>query len=84
MKAAGRRPEHSGQNRDIGRILPELSTMCLEEGRTRHGHADCLTFATCFVNSTFRDMQAVRDLLRTTVFPELEERLRSASRPIRV
>ena len=29
-----------------------------------------------FVTSTFRDMQAERDVLRNTVFPQLEERLR--------
>ena len=28
-----------------------------------------------FVTSTFRDMQAERDVLRHTVFPQLEERL---------
>ena len=30
-----------------------------------------------FVSSTFLDMQAERDYLRTRVFPELEERLRA-------
>src|SRR5829696_7722081 len=30
-----------------------------------------------FVSSTFQDMQAERDHLRTHVFPELEERLRA-------
>lgn len=30
-----------------------------------------------FVSSTFEDMQAERDHLRTHVFPELEERLRT-------
>jgi hypothetical protein len=29
-----------------------------------------------FITSTFRDMHAERDWLRTRVFPELEERLR--------
>ena len=30
-----------------------------------------------FISSTFVDMQAERDYLRTRVFPELEERLRA-------
>src|SRR5215831_15996387 len=30
-----------------------------------------------FISSTFADMQAERDFLRTHVFPELEERLRA-------
>ena len=30
-----------------------------------------------FITSTFRDMHSERDVLRTKVFPELEERLRA-------
>ncbi|MGO9848375.1 MAG: hypothetical protein ACLPKT_17820 [Methylocella sp.] len=30
-----------------------------------------------FISSTFADMQAERDYLRTCLFPELEERLRT-------
>src|SRR5215831_5548551 len=30
-----------------------------------------------FISSTFADMQAERDYLRTRIFPELEERLRA-------
>src|SRR5580704_11783745 len=33
-----------------------------------------------FISSTFADMQAERDYLRTHVFPELEERLRARRR----
>ncbi|MBN1542908.1 hypothetical protein JW992_12245 [candidate division KSB1 bacterium] len=32
-----------------------------------------------FITSTFRDMDAERDHLRTVVFPELEERLKNGA-----